>query len=75
MAERELTAQEQIVADGKRAKVEHAKRHGDASPTSKAATAEECGKLGDKLGLGTPTVIAGKAQAPVEDKAVSGPQE
>lgn len=54
MAEkRPLSAQEEIIEQGRRAKEEHAKRHGDDSPTSAAATAEEAAKLGKALGYGT----------------------
>jgi len=54
MAEkRALTAQEELIERGKQAKAEHAARHGDDSPTSAAATAEEAAELGKALGFGT----------------------
>jgi hypothetical protein len=51
--EERLGAREQLIEEGKRAKVEHAAKHGDDSPTSAAATAEECAELGKAHGFGT----------------------
>jgi hypothetical protein len=48
-----LDAREQLIEEGKRAKEEHAAKHGDDSPTSAAATAEECAALGRAHGFGT----------------------
>jgi hypothetical protein len=82
-----LGAREQLIEEGKRAKVEHAERHGDDSPTSAAATAEECADLGRRHGFGTYAAddayaesvegdrAGAKAQAPAENKAVKAPAE
>lgn len=84
MAEKQQTAAEDIYEQGQRAKEEHAAKHGDASPTSAAATAEECAALGKSLGFGTyaadesvdaPDPTGAKAQAPAENKAQRAPEK
>lgn len=72
MADKERTsASEQLIEEGRRAKAEHAKRHGDDSPTSAAATAEECAELGRALGFGTYAADERAAEA----KQVAAPPE
>jgi hypothetical protein len=71
-----LGAREQLIEEGKRAKVEHAEKHGDDSPTSAAATAEECAELGRRHGFGTYEAddalaeAVERATAPADAKAV-----
>jgi hypothetical protein len=71
-----LGAREQLIEEGKRAKVEHAEKHGDDSPTSAAATAEECAELGRARGFGTYEAddalaeAVERATAPADAKAV-----
>jgi predicted NAD-dependent protein-ADP-ribosyltransferase YbiA (DUF1768 family) len=71
-----LGAREQLIEEGKRAKVEHAEKHGDDSPTSAAATAEECAELGRQHGFGTYEAddalaeAVERATAPADAKAV-----
>jgi hypothetical protein len=71
-----LGAREQLIEEGKRAKVEHAAKHGDDSPTSAAATAEECAELGRARGFGTYEAddalaeAVERATAPADAKAV-----
>jgi hypothetical protein len=72
----DLDAREQMIELGKRAKVEHAEKHGDDSPTSAAATAEECAELGRAHGFGTYEAddalaeAVERATAPADAKAV-----